>query len=76
MLSPRGTKSARTCSILDTARGGGRASMEALTSRVDDMSDHLQGAYAGPLIAGVQPGQQEGQQAVRQAAGYRATSTD
>lgn len=35
--------------------------MEALTSRVDDMSDHLQGAHAGPLIAGVQPGQQEGQ---------------
>lgn len=30
---------------------------EALTSRVDDVSQDLQGTHAEPLVAGVQPGQ-------------------
>lgn len=43
---------------------------KVLTRRVDDVPQNLQGAHTGPLIAGVQLGQQEGQQAVRRAAGY------
>lgn len=42
-----------------------------LTGRVDDVPQHLQGAHAGPLIAGVQLGQQEGQQTVGRAARCR-----
>lgn len=30
---------------------------EALTSRVDDVSEDLQGTHSEPLVVGVQPGQ-------------------
>ena len=46
----------------------------ALTGRVDDVPHDLEGAHTGPLVAGVQLGQQEGQQAVRRTAGCRASA--
>lgn len=44
----------------------------ALTGGVDGVPQDVQGAHAAPLCAAVQPGQQEGQQAVRGAARCRA----